>query len=73
LSGQGGRKRRNPSKVNKYVQQFDALRIPVCLLRENLEAGQKVAKEEAALFNVARAVNLYPGTKQKKRPEEYLW
>lgn len=73
LSGQGGRKEENPSKVNKYVQQFHALRTSECLLRENLEADQKAAKEEAVLFNVARAVNLYPGTKQKDRPEEYLW
>jgi len=50
-----------------------ALRIPECLLRENPEADQKAAKEEAVWFNVTRAVNLYPGTKQKERPEEYLW
>ena len=61
------------SKVNKYVYQFDGLRIPECLLRENLEADQKAAKEEAVLFNVACAGNVYPGTKQKDQPEEYLW
>lgn len=49
------------------------MRIPECLSRENLEADQRAAKEEAVLFNVARAVNLYLGTKQKERPKEYLW
>jgi len=49
------------------------MRISECLLRENLEEDQKAAKEEVVLFNVACAGNVYPGTKQKERPEEYLW
>ena len=61
------------SKINKHVYQSDALRLSECLLRENLEEDQKVAREEAVLFNVAHAVNLYPGTKRKGRPKEYLW
>ena len=61
------------SKVNKYVYQFDGLRISECLLRENLEVDQKVAKEEVVLFSVVRAVNLYLGTRQKDQLEGYLW